>query len=117
MWYSAFCRDGFFKGFFLLKLNRVHGMANFGAVVNSIISGVFAASAGVAGKLAFDEALITNSCLQVQSIYNSSEVLLGWIESIQFLPQFFHHTDVCSTQVGSCYLMSFCRNSETVIQF
>ena len=76
-------------------------MASFGAVVHSILSGVFAASAGVAGKLAFDEALVTNSCLQIRSIYNSSEVLLGWIESIQYLPQFFHNTDVCSIQVGS----------------
>ena len=82
-------------------------MDSFGAVLHSITSGVFAASAGVTGKLAFDEALITNSCLEVRSIYNSSELLLGWIESIQFLPHFFHHTDVCSTQVGSWYLMSF----------
>ena len=81
-------------------------MASFGAVVHSIISGVFAASAGVAGKLAFDEALVTNSCLQLRSIYKSSEVLIGWVDSIEFLPQFFHHTDVCSIQVGS-YVVYF----------
>ena len=101
MWYSDFCRGCYFEGFFLQKQFRVNGMDSFGAVLHSITSGVFAASAGVTGKLAFDEALITNSCLQVRSIYNSSELLLGWIESIQFLPHFFHHTDVCSTQVGS----------------
>ena len=78
-------------------------MAGFGAVVHSMLSGIFAASAGVAGKLAFDEVSVTKGCLQLSSIYYSSEVLIGYLESIQFLPQIFHNTDVCNTQVGIDY--------------
>ena len=80
----------FFALIFRLKQICVNGMASFGAVVHSIISGVFAASAGVAGKLAFDEALVTNSCLQLRSIYKSSELLIGWVDSIEF---FEHNED------------------------
>ena len=73
-------------------------MAGVGAVSHSIISGVFAASAGVAGKLAFDSTLITKGCVTFHSILQSSEAL-SWLERSQFLPSFLQHTDVCDYQV------------------
>lgn len=73
-------------------------MAGVGAVSHSIISGVFAASAGVAGKLAFDKTLITKGCVNFYSILQSSEAL-SWLEISQFLPSFLPHTDVCDNQV------------------
>ena len=75
-----------------------NGMAGFGAVFHSIVSGVFAASAGVAGKLAFDETLIANGCLEIQSVLKLSEVL-NWSGAAQFLPEVFIHTDVCNPKV------------------
>ena len=74
-------------------------MAGVGAVTHSIISGIFAASAGVAGKLAFDATLITKGCVTFHSILHSSEAL-SWLGRSQFLPSFLQHTDVCDYQVG-----------------
>ena len=75
-------------------------MAGFEAVIHSIISGVFAASAGAAGKLAFDKALISNGCLELQSVFESSE-LLNWLQTLEFYPDVILHTDVCNNQVGT----------------
>ena len=75
-------------------------MAGFEAVIHSIISGVFAASAGAAGKLAFDKALISNGCLELQSVFKSSE-LLNWLQTLEFYPDVILHTDVCNNQVGA----------------
>ena len=75
-------------------------MAGFGAVIHSIISGVFAASAGAAGKLAFDEALISNGCFALQSVFESSE-LLNWLQTLEFYPDVILNTDVCNNQVGT----------------
>ena len=80
-------------------------MAGFEAVIHSIISGVFAASAGAAGKLAFDKALISNGCLELQSVFESSE-LLNWLQTLEFYPDVILHTDVCNSQVGTL-LFSF----------
>ena len=73
-------------------------MDGVGAVSHSIISGVFAASAGVAGKLAFDKTLITKGCIEIHSVLNSSEVL-SRLEVFQLLPSFLQNTDVCDYQV------------------
>ena len=75
-------------------------MAGFEAVIHSIISGGFAASAGAAGKLAFDKALISNGCLELQSVFESSE-LLNWLRTLEFYPNVILHTDVCNNQVGT----------------
>ena len=75
-------------------------MAGFEAVIHSIISGVFAASAGAAGKLAFDKTLISNGCLELQSVFESSE-LLNWLQTLEFYPNVILHTDVCNNQVGT----------------
>ena len=75
-------------------------MAGFEAVIHSIISGVFAASAGAAGKLAFDTALISNGCLELQSVFESSE-LFNWLQTLEFYPNVILHTDVCHDQVGT----------------
>ena len=73
-------------------------MDGVGAVSHSIISGVFAASAGVAGKLAFDKSLITKGCIDIHSVLKSSEVL-SRLEVFQLLPSFLQNTDVCDYQV------------------
>ena len=75
-------------------------MSCFDAVIHSIISGVFAASAGAAGKLAFDKALISNGCLELRSVFESSE-LLNWLQTLEFYPNVILHTDVCNKQVGT----------------
>ena len=75
-------------------------MAGFEAVIHSIISGVFAASAGAAGKLAFDKALISNGCLELRSVFESSE-LLNWLQTLEFYRNVILHTDVCNNQVGT----------------
>ena len=86
------------KHIFFISKSVSNGMAGVGAVSHSIISGVFAASAGVAGKLAFDNTLITKGCVNFYSILPSSEAL-SWLEISQFLPSFLPHTDVCDNQV------------------
>ena len=73
-------------------------MDGVGAVSHSIISGVFAASAGVAGKLAFDKTLIAKGCIEIHSVLRSSEVL-SILEVFQLLPSFLQNTDVCDYQV------------------
>ena len=75
-------------------------MAGFEAVIHSIISGVFAASAGAAGKLAFDKALISNGCFELQSVFESFG-LLNWLQTLEFYPDVILHTDVCNNQVGT----------------
>ena len=74
-------------------------MAGFKVVFHSIISGIFAASAGVAGKVAFDEALIIKGCLAAQDVLTSSQIW-NWIEASQFLPSGVLLTDVCDHKVG-----------------
>ena len=74
-------------------------MAGFKVVFHSIISGIFAASAGVAGKLAFDETLISNGCHATQVALKSS-LVLSWIERNQFWPSVILFTDVCDHKVG-----------------
>ena len=86
------------------KRNVKHQMAGFEAVIHSIISGVFAASAGAAGKLAFDKALISNGCLELQSVFESSE-LLNWLQTLEFYPDVILHTDVCNNQVGTFFIL------------
>ena len=73
-------------------------MDGVGAVSHSIISGVFAASAGVAGKLAFNETLVAKGCIEIHSVLKSSEVL-SRLEVFQLLPSFLQNTDVCDYQV------------------
>ena len=72
-------------------------MAGFEAVIHSIISGVFAASAGVAGKLAFDKTLVSNGCFE----------LLTWLQTIQLYPNVILHSDVCNNQVGTHYIYEY----------
>ena len=74
-------------------------MDGVGAVSHSIISGVIAASAGIAGKLAFDKSLITKGCVEIHSVFKSSKVLSG-LEASQLLPSFLQNTDVCDYQVS-----------------
>ena len=73
-------------------------MDGVGAVSHSIISGVFAAAAGVAGKLAFDEISITKGCVAIHSVLQSTEALRG-LEASTFLPEFLQQTNVCDYQV------------------
>ena len=88
-------------------------MDGVGAVSHSIISGVFAASAGVAGKLAFDENLITKGCVAIHSVLQSTEALRG-LEASTFLPEFLQQTDVCDYQVRN--LKTFSIHNQTRIK-
>ena len=73
-------------------------MAGLKVVFHSVLSGIFAASAGVAGKLAFDKPLILDGCFILQNAFESSS-LWSWIQQPHILGSLLFFTNVCDIKV------------------